>query len=52
MLAMVLMRQLGCGVMSVWSHAGDGVVEARCRCRVWLVMVLSSHVGNGAAEVA
>jgi hypothetical protein len=44
------------------SHSGDGAAElcwqwrcrghlavARCRCRVMLVTVLSSHVGDGTA---
>jgi hypothetical protein len=38
------------------SHAGDGtagmtLAAARCRCRVMLAFLLSSHVGDGIAEV-
>jgi hypothetical protein len=47
--------------MSLPSHASDGVAEARCLCRVMLVIVLPrqlghhmmsmpSHAGDGAAE--
>jgi hypothetical protein len=37
------------------SHASDGVAEVilamvRCRCQIILVMVLTSHVGDGSAE--
>jgi hypothetical protein len=50
-------------MMSILSRASDGDVEscwrwhchgdlvvARCRCRVILVMMLSSHAGNDAAK--
>jgi hypothetical protein len=43
---LALPRQLGRGVMSVPSHAGDGAVEARCRCRVMLAMMLLRQHGH------
>jgi hypothetical protein len=46
MLVLALPRQLGRGVMSVPSHAGDGAVEARCRCRVMLAMMLLRQHGH------
>jgi UDP-N-acetylglucosamine:LPS N-acetylglucosamine transferase len=48
--AMVLSRQLGHGAMLVLSHAGNSTIEARCRRRVMLVMVVPSHASDGAAE--
>jgi hypothetical protein len=48
---MVLLRKLGHGAMSVLSHAGDGTIEGRCRCRVMLATVLLSHSDDSAAEV-
>jgi hypothetical protein len=46
---------VGRGVMLLPSHASNGVAEvmlavARCRCRVMLVMVLSSIAGDDAVE--
>jgi hypothetical protein len=63
MLVTVLLRQLGCDVMLMPSHAGDGTVEScwrwqcrddmavtRYRCRVMLVTELLNHTGDGAAK--
>jgi hypothetical protein len=41
--------------MALSSHAGDGAVKAalvvaRCCCRVMLVTMLSSHIGDDATE--
>jgi hypothetical protein len=64
---MALLRQLGCGMMLLSSHANDGAAEVmlvmvRCRCRddlaamlclcqVMLAMTLPSHASDGAVEV-
>jgi hypothetical protein len=50
-----LTGDIGRGVLSLPSHAGDGVTEVmlvvvRCHCRVMLAMSLPSLAGDGAIE--
>jgi hypothetical protein len=64
MLAMALLRRLGCSVMSMPSHASDGAAEAtwllcdvdaescwRQCCQVVLVMVLPRRLGRSAMSM-